>query len=333
MFDRPTGSNPEHDSARVLDGGFWLVVAMAAVCGVLVLAMLGRAVLAPDGGAQPGWTAAAGVASGSGAPTGPDGGTGASPTGAAGSATPVDVAAFLYPTPRPAPSIELTDQDGRPFSLTSFRGEPTMVFFGYTHCPDVCPATIGTMGLAMSAFGPGLHAVFVTVDPERDTPPWLKEYVRFLPAGFVALTGSAAEIKATADAWGVRYARVEGTTPDNYAMSHTADVYVLDANGRLRGHFPFGTEAPAMTETLREVVATTSVAVASPTAPPPTAPAATAVASATPGSPSALGVTVVSSAVWAGSSTPVILTLDNGGTPLDDPGLAPSVQLQNALGA
>ena len=129
-------------------------------------------------------------------------------------AAPVDVASFLYPTPRQAPPIELTDQDARAFSLTSFRGEPTMVFFGYTHCPDVCPATIGTMGLAMSAFGPGLHAVFVTVDPERDTTTWLKEYVRFLPAGFVALTGTAGQIRATADAWGVRYARVEGATPD-----------------------------------------------------------------------------------------------------------------------
>ena len=327
MSDRPTISKPDNESVRVLDGGFWLVVAMAAICGVLVVAMLGRAVLAPDGGgSQPGWTApGAGAADGNpGAP-------------ASASTPPVDVAAFLYPTPRVAPAIELTDQDARPFSLTSFRGEPTMVFFGYTHCPDVCPATIGTMGLAMSAFGPGLHAAFVTVDPERDTTTWLKEYVRFLPVGFVALTGTADQIKATADAWSVRYARVEGATPDAYSMSHTADVYIVDANGQLRGHFPFGTEAPAMTATLREVAATTAQAapsIAAGTAATGQTSSPGAAASSVPASePPELEVSVVSSAVWAGPSTPVILTLKREGAPLDDPGLHPSVQLENALGA
>ncbi len=301
MSDRPTISKPEDETVRVLDGGFWLVVAMAAVCGVLVVAMLGRAVLSPDGGgSQPGWTAAAAAVA--------EGSTGAAPS--VGPAAPVDITSFLYPTPREAPPIELTDQDARPFSLTSFRGEPTMVFFGYTHCPDVCPATIGTIGLAMSAFGPGLHAVFVTVDPERDTTTWLKEYVRFLPAGFVALTGTADQIKATADAWGARYARVEGATPDTYSMSHTADVYIVDANGMLRGRFPFGTEAPAMTATLREVAATTVAAGPSAAA----SPAATVVAASAqpvPGRP--MDVTVVSSSVWAGSPSPVILTLAAGG--------------------
>lgn len=320
MADRPTISHPQDESVRVLDGGFWLVVAMAAVCGVLVLAVVARGVLSPEGGgSRPGWTAP-GVAGASGS---------AAPV--ASSAAPVDVASFLYPTPRPAPSIELTDQDVRPFSLTSFRGEPTLVFFGYTHCPDVCPATVGTMGLAMAAYGRGVHATFVTVDPQRDTPAWLKEYVRFLPAGFVAVTGSADQIRATADAWGARYARVEGDTPDTYSMSHTADVFVVDANGMLRARFPFGTEAPAMTAVLREVVATTAVAapvapVASATAALPASP----VGSAAPGG--SIDVTVVSSSVWAGASSPVILTLASGGSPVNDPTLHPAVQLQNALG-
>ena len=329
MAHRPTVSKPEDESVRVLDGGFWLVVAMAAALGVLVLAVLARGVLAPEGGSQPGWTAPA-VADASG-----------SPTATAGSAAPVDVASFLYPTPRVAPSIELTDQDDRPFSLTSFRGEPTLVFFGYTHCPDVCPATVGTMGLAMDAFGPGVHATFVTVDPERDTPTWLKEYVRYLPAGFVALTGTADEIRATADAWGARYARVEGATPDTYSMSHTADVYLVDANGMLRARFPFGTEAPAMTMVLREVVATTTVAEPSGAAGPgvaasPSAATPTPVAATTPMASTApeasMEVTVVSSAVWSGSSSPVILTLSAGGSPLNDPSLRATVQLESGLG-
>ena len=122
---------------------------------------------------------------------------------------PVDVAAYLGPQPRPAQPIELTDPTDAPFSLASLRGAPTFVFFGYTHCPDVCPATIGTVGLAIEAFGTGPRAVFVSIDPERDTTAWLTEYVRYLPAGFAALTGTSAQIQSTADAWGVRYARVE----------------------------------------------------------------------------------------------------------------------------
>jgi protein SCO1/2 len=324
VFDRPSTSPSDNDSVRVLDGGFWLVVAMAAMLAVLVLVAVVRGVVSPEGGGSgPGWTAP---------PVAEAGATASAPTSPAPS---VDVAGYLYPTPGEAPPLELIDQDARPFSLTSFRGEPTMVFFGYTHCPDVCPATVGTMGLAMAAYGPGVHAVFVTVDPERDTTSWLKEYVRFLPAGFVGLTGTADQIRATAAAWGVRYARVEGLTPDTYSMSHSADVYVIDANGMLRGRFPFGTEAPAMTAVLRDVVATTQPATSSAGA----GPASSALASpSTPPStpavePPGLEVTVVSSAVWAGPSTPVILTLRREGVPLNDPGLHPSVQLENALGA
>ena len=160
-----------------------------------------------------------------------------------------------------APPIELTDQDDRPFSLASLRGQPTMVFFGYTHCPDVCPATIGTMGLAMAAFGPGVRAVFVTVDPERDTPTWLNEYVRYLPTGFVALTGTAGQIRTTADAWGVRYARVEGTDARTPTRCRTRPTSTWSMPTGCSGRrFPFGTEAPAMTAVLREVAATTQVA-------------------------------------------------------------------------
>ena len=93
-------------------------------------------------------------------------------------------------TARRAAAIELTDATDRPFSLASLRGAPAFVFFGYTHCPDVCPATIGTVGEAIDAFGSGARAVFVSVDPERDTTAWLREYVRYMPAGFTALTGT-----------------------------------------------------------------------------------------------------------------------------------------------
>ena len=185
----------------------------------------------------------------------------------------------------------------------------------------------------MDAFGPGTRAIYVTVDPERDTTTWLKEYVRYLPAGFVALTGSAREIRTTADAWDVRYARIETGVVGAYSMSHTADVYLVDANGILRAHFPFGTESEAMTAVLRSVVATAvqppvgSAAPTVATAPTP----APSVASAAP-SVASMDVDVVSSSVWAGSPGPVILDLLTGGSRLDDPGLHPTVQLVSSSG-
>ncbi len=320
MAQRPAVSPHGDDTTRILDSGFWLVVVMAVVLGVLVLASALSGRLTP------------------GAP-GPRGGAAAS--GSPSPGAPVDVASYLYPVSREAPSIALTDPDGRPFSLASLRGQPAFVFFGYTHCPDVCPATIGTVGLTMEAFGPGPRAVFVSVDPERDTTTWLKEYIRFLPAGFVALTGTSAEIRATADAWDVRYARVETGVPGAYSMSHTADVYLVGADGTLRARFPFGTSSEAMTAVLRTVAAipaaSAPAATPAPTAtalatPPSTSPAASTTPAVSAGPVVALDVQVVSSSVWAGAAGPVIVTLSADGARLDDVALRPSVQLVTVTG-
>ncbi len=249
---------------------------------------------------------------------------------------PIDIASYLDPQPRPAPPIELTDSGDAAFSLSSLRGAPAFVFFGYTHCPDVCPATIGTVGLAMEAFGPGPRAVFVSVDPERDTTAWLREYARFLPRGFTALTGTSAQIRTTADAWGVRYARVETGVAGAYSMSHTADVFLLDGAGSVRARFPFGTSSEAMTAVLRLVAGTPSAAY--PTATPETTSTAapsSAVPSATPAAvlpAMALGVDVVSSSIWAGPAGPVILRLSVAGARIDDPTARPSVQLVTVTG-
>ncbi len=252
----PTGD----DSTRVLDGGFWLVLVLAVVLGALfLLSALLR------GGPSPG-----------------DGAAGAVPAAGASASAPgdsVDVSAFLTPGVTKAPPLELVDQDAQPFTLASLQGSPTFVFFGYTHCPDVCPATIGTIGEAMEAARMPVRAVFASIDPGRDTPAWLREYAKYLPAGFVALTGTDATVRTAADAWGVRYARVETGTADGYAMSHTATVFLVDAAGTLRAAFPFGTGADAMVAVLHEVVAN-PIAVAS-VATPAVTPAATAAATAT----------------------------------------------------
>jgi protein SCO1/2 len=231
-------------------------------------------------------------------------------TGAAGAAGALDVSPYLLPSTAAAPPIELTDPSGSRFSLPSLRGHDMLVFFGYTHCPDVCPATIGIVGEAIRGSARDLRALFVTVDPERDTTAWLREYAAYLPAGITALTGSPTEIGATAGGWGVRYARVEGAGPSAYTMSHTADVYLVDATGRLRARFPFGTESAPMLATIAAVDASDAEAA---TAASTSAPAR---ATSTPGGALALGVELTSTSLWAGPPAPAILRLSIGGRPL-----------------
>jgi protein SCO1/2 len=157
-------AGPE-DAGALLDGPFRIVVVLAI--GLLVLTAV-RLVAGGDPPLDAGAVQRAPSASGS-AP---------SPTD-----EPVDVAAYLEADPRVAPDLELSGPAGA-FSLAATRGRPMLVFFGYTHCPDVCPATIGTVGMAIDAYGRDAEAVFVSVDPERDTPEWLAEFVRFMPDGF-----------------------------------------------------------------------------------------------------------------------------------------------------
>jgi protein SCO1/2 len=287
-----------------MDGAYRLVVIMAVVLAVLVGV---RVVVAPG-------------------------------TGSPGASPSVAPASFLYPESRVAPALRLTDQDGRRFDPALLQGGPTLIFFGYTHCPDICPATMGIVSQVATDYGTAMRVIFVTIDPERDTVPWLREYVRYLPDGFSALTGSATEVRAAADAWGVRYAKVDEGAPDAYSMSHTAEVYLVDGTGRLRAHFPFGTDAPAMLETVRLVAGSAGPVATSapgPTAPGPTATVATAspTASAVPAtaapSPGPLGVEVVSSSIWAGGTSPVIMRLVGPGGRLADLSAKVSVELRS----
>ena len=251
------------------------------------------------------------------------GGTASAPT-----ASPGD---FAYADVRPAPPLQLTDQDGGSFSLASLAGRPVLVFFGYTHCPDVCPATVGLVNAALAHTGPGPRVVFVTIDPERDTVAAMKGYLRYLPPVYTGLTGTPTEVRRNADAWGVQYARQDTFNGTGYAMAHTADVYLVDAQGRLRAHFPFGTTEEPVAASLAALLRETP-----PPSEPPSTPPPSATASSSPSAPSSvpptdapspsasvaaagnLLATVISSEVWAGGPDPVILSVSAaGGTPLD----------------
>ena len=159
-----------------------------------------------------------------------------------------------YEPPVPAPPLRLTDQDGRPFDLASLRGEPVLVYFGYTHCPDVCPTTLADLRDALQLVDGEVGVVFVTIDPDRDDAAAMKQYVDHYQSGFVGITGSAAEIATAADAWGVGYRKLESDSAAGYAMAHTTETYLVDATGMLRHHLFFGASPELIAEKIREVV-------------------------------------------------------------------------------
>jgi len=133
--------------------------------------------------------------------------------------------------------LSLTDHTGKPRTLADFRGRVVVVFFGYTRCPDVCPTTLSEMKLVLDRLGEDRHRVqvlFVTVDPERDTPELLAGYVPAFDPGFLGLYGDAAATAKAAKEFKVFYQKVPGSSPDNYTMDHTAASYIIDTQGRLR---------------------------------------------------------------------------------------------------
>jgi protein SCO1/2 len=147
--------------------------------------------------------------------------------------------------PRAAPELLLRDPDGGDFRLSRERGRVVLLFFGYTLCPDVCPATLVELVQLRARLGEDagrVRIVFVTVDPERDTPARLREYAQAFGGAFTALTGSPGALADVRRAYGVGAERrsVPGTGA-GYLVDHSAMVYVVDPAGRLRLLFPFGT--------------------------------------------------------------------------------------------
>ena len=150
--------------------------------------------------------------------------------------------------------FRMKDQDGRERSLADFRGKAVVLFFGFTQCPDVCPTTLGEIVQARQLLGPDgdkVQAVFVTVDPERDTPEVLKGYLANFDPGFVGLRGSPEELAALAKDFKIYYKKVEGKTPGSYTMDHSAASYVYDPQGRLRLYTRYGSGAQALADDLK----------------------------------------------------------------------------------
>lgn len=153
-----------------------------------------------------------------------------------------------------AKDFELTDHNGQSRSLKDFRGKVVVLFFGYTQCPDVCPTSMTELAEVRKLLGQDgekLQGLFVTVDPERDTPEVLKNYMVNFDPGFLALYTTPEKLAVIAKDYKVYYKKVEGKTPTSYTMDHSAGSYIYDTQGRLRLYTRYGSGAPAMASDIR----------------------------------------------------------------------------------
>ena len=153
-----------------------------------------------------------------------------------------------------ARSLSLQDPDGRTRTLADFKGKVVVVFFGYTQCPDVCPATMAELAevkRSLGADGARVQGLFVTIDPARDSAELLKAYVANFGPDMLGLRGTPEQTVATAKEFKVFFNKVPGKTDTSYTMDHTAGSYVFDAKGRVRLFTRYGTGAQALADDLK----------------------------------------------------------------------------------
>ena len=154
----------------------------------------------------------------------------------------------------------LIDQDGRPRTDADFRGKLLLVYFGYTYCTDICPTDLQAISNAIDKLGPAGESVqplFITVDPEHDTPEAIKLYVTLFHPRLVGLTGSAKQIKTVARAYKVYFAKNEQSKKSDPVIDHSGFVFLIGRDGKYLGFFPPGTSADRMIDSLRPQLAIT----------------------------------------------------------------------------
>jgi protein SCO1/2 len=174
-------------------------------------------------------------------------------------AAPAEFRGTSYGEPFPvAEEIELTRFDGTMFRLNDLRGEVVLLFFGYTSCPDVCPTTLAELNLALKDLNldqaEAVNVVFITVDPERDDPVRVQEYVNHFNAGFIGLSGTEPELAGIWNEYGIFREIVEGTSAAGYLVNHTARVTLIDRQGNLRVSFGFETPVEDIVHDLKMVL-------------------------------------------------------------------------------
>jgi protein SCO1/2 len=162
--------------------------------------------------------------------------------------------------PRPMPNFTLTSQDGQPMQLSDLRGKTVLLFFGYTHCPDICPTSLSDMKKVKAALGDvanDVAFVFISVDGARDTPELLKRYVKLFDPAFIGLTGSEADVREIALEYGAHFFYDTSKSETAYTVNHTADTYVIDKDGQWQAAYAMNTPAEDAADLVRKIIAET----------------------------------------------------------------------------
>lgn len=157
-----------------------------------------------------------------------------------------------------AKDFALTDHNGQPKSIKDFAGKVVVLFFGYTQCPDVCPTSMSELvevKRLLGKDGERLQGLFISLDPARDTPAVLKEYMTNFDPSFLALTTTPEKLAGVAKDFKVYFKKVDGKTPTSYSMDHSAGSYVYDTQGRVRLYTRYGSGAPALAADIQLLLA------------------------------------------------------------------------------
>ena len=138
--------------------------------------------------------------------------------------------------------VNLIDHNGQAFKSNTLKNKPSLLFFGFTNCPEICPTTLADLSQIIKEVtlnDDSINIIFVTLDPKRDNKEHLKDYIQYFDGNIIGVTGNKIEIKEFADNWGVFYETVK-TTNSNYTLNHTATVFMIDALGNFRGTIAWG---------------------------------------------------------------------------------------------
>jgi protein SCO1/2 len=172
---------------------------------------------------------------------------------------PPELQGVLYPAPKPLQAFELFDQHRQPFNLEHLKGKWSLVFFGYTSCPDICPTTLSTLGRVIkilqadSADLADLQVAFVSVDTQRDTPDDIANYLKYFNEDFLGITGRQQDIDSLARQFGAGYVIEPETAAGQYLVSHTSSIFLVDPRGRLFATFSPPHDPDTIVEQFRQI--------------------------------------------------------------------------------
>jgi protein SCO1 len=167
--------------------------------------------------------------------------------------TGIDITGADYAT-----GFALTDHNGQARTLADFQGKAVVIFFGFTQCPDVCPTSLGELAETKRLLGADaerLQGLFISIDPERDTPEIMKAYMANFDPSFLALYAAPDALPELAKSYRIYYKKVPGSTPTSYTMDHSAGSYVYDAKGRIRLYHRYGSGAQALATDVKRLLA------------------------------------------------------------------------------